>query len=513
MKQICISVPGLVALAAFSACGDKNVKKNTVVKPNVVMILADDIGYGDLAAYGATRVETPNVDRLAGNGVRFTNAHAVASTSTPSRYSLLTGQYAFRRNDTGVARGNAFTIIKPEQETLPRMMQQAGYTTGVVGKWHLGIGDENGQDWNGLLIPGPKELGFDYSYIMAATGDRVPCVFLENQRVANLDPNDPIEVSYDQPFPGEPLGKDHPEMLTVQRPSHGHDMAIVNGVSRIGYMRGGKTALWQDQNIADSITVKAVNFIETNKNKPFFLYFGTNDIHVPRVPHPRFSGKTGMGPRGDAIAEFDWSVGQIIAALEKNGLLENTMIILTSDNGPVVDDGYQDQAVELLGDHKPWGPLRGGKYSSFDAGTRVPFIVHWPAKMKANTSPALVSQVDMYATMAALTGQQLPDNAAPDSFDQLQAWTGKDDKGREYVMEYGVMGLSVIQGDWKYIVPSDREAYWPWTNTETGADPNPQLYNLSEDVGERNNLAVQHPEKVMELDALIRKVRETSETR
>ncbi len=488
------------------------VNQASVNRPNVVVILADDIGYGDLSAYGAQRVKTPNVDRLASGGVRFANAHAVAATSTPSRYSLLTGQYAFRRKDTGVAAGNAFTIIKPEQETLPRMMQQAGYRTAVVGKWHLGIGDSISQNWNGFLTPGPKDLGFDYSYIMAATGDRVPCVYLENQRIVNLDPNDPVEVSYKEPFPGEPLGKDHPEMLTVLKPSHGHDMAIVNGVSRIGYMKGGKAALWKDENIADSITSKAVAFIEKNKQNPFFLYFGTNDIHVPRVPHPRFAGQTGMGPRGDAIAEFDWSVGQVIAALDRNGLLENTIIILTSDNGPVVDDGYIDRAVELLGDHKPWGPFRGGKYSAFDAGTRVPFIVHWPAKMKAGVSNALVSQVDMYATFAALTGQVLPENAAPDSDNQLKAWIGKDKKGREYVMEQSGT-LSVIKGNWKYIEPAKGVSYWPWTNTETGINPEPQLYDLSEDIGEENNVAPHNPKKVAELAAIIQKVKNNPKTR
>ncbi len=483
-------------------------------QPNIVFILADDIGYGDLSAYGATRVHTPYVDRLASDGIRFTNAHAVASTSTPSRYSLFTGQYAFRRNDTGVARGNAFSIIKPEQETLPKMMQQAGYTTAAVGKWHLGIGDEKSQDWNGLLTPGPKELGFDYSYIMAATGDRTPCVFLENQRVAGLDPSDPIEVSYagQNPYPELPSGKNNPELLTKMAPSHGHDQAVVNGISRIGWMRGGNSARWVDENIADSITSKAVKFIERNKDKPFFLYFGTNDIHVPRVPHPRFKGITDMGPRGDAIAEFDWSVGQVIAALERNGLLENTIIILSSDNGPVVDDGYKDQAVELLGDHKPWGPLRGGKYSAFDAGTRVPFIIHWPAQIKRKVSNALISQVDMFATLTALTGQQLPENAAPDSFNELKAWLGKDKKGRAYVMEQAGT-LSVIQENWKYITPAKGDAYWPWTNTETGIDPNPQLYDLSKDINERNNLAEKYPEKVKALSEIIEAVKSSPKTR
>ncbi len=266
-------------------------------RPNVIFILADDIGYGDLSCNGEKTIRTPNVDALASRGIRFTDAHAVAATSTPSRYSLLTGQYAWRRNDTGIATGDAGMIIRPEQHTVADMFQSGGYVTGAVGKWHLGLGDKAGtQDWNGFITPGLKDIGFDYSYIMAATGDRVPCVFVENQRVVNLDPNDPIEVSYTTPFPGEPLGKGRPELLTVLKPSvnHGHDQAIVNGVSRIGYMKGGKQALWKDENIADSITTKAVQFIEDNQHKPFFLYFATNDAHVPRVPHPRFVGKSGM---------------------------------------------------------------------------------------------------------------------------------------------------------------------------------------------------------------------------
>ncbi len=509
-ESILLSLCGAAACSTFGASAEAKEKKDP--PPNVVVILADDIGYGDLGAYGATRVKTPNVDRLASNGVRFMNAYAAAATSTPSRYALLTGQYAFRRDDTGIARGDAFTIIKPSQATVAKMMKQAGYTTGLVGKWHLGIGDENGQDWNGFLTPGPVDLGFDYSYIMAATGDRVPCVFLENQRIAGLEPDDPVEVSYTKPFPGEPLGKDHPEMLTVMTPSHGHDMAIVNGISRIGYMKGGKAALWKDENIADSITLKAVHFIENNKNKPFFLYFGTNDIHVPRVPHPRFAGLTGMGPRGDAIAEFDWSVGQIIQVLEKNGLLENTIIILTSDNGPVVDDGYNDRSVELLANHKPWGPLRGGKYSAFEAGTRVPFIVHWPGKIAAKVSHALVSQVDMFATLSALTGQALPENGAPDSFNQLKAWVGKDKRGRGYIIEQSGT-ISIVQGNWKYMAPAKGDAYWPWTNTETGLSAESQLYDLSKDANEYYNVAPQYPDVVKKLTDLIERVRTVPKTR
>ncbi len=510
-KSFYFPLLGAAACGGFAGCGSGVGKPQ---HPNIVVILADDIGYGDLSAYGATTIKTPNVERLAASGIRFMNAHAAAATSTPSRYALLTGQYAFRRNDTGIAAGNAPSIIKPTQKTLQAILQAAGYTTAAVGKWHLGMGVDNNQPWNDYVAPGPKEIGFDYSYIMAATGDRVPCVYMENQRIVSLDPNDPVEVSYKTPFPDEPLGKDHPELLTKLHPSHGHDMAIVNGISRIGYMKGGKQALWEDEFIADSITSKAVAFIERSKDKPFFLYFGTNDIHVPRWPHPQFAGKSGMGPRGDAILQFDWTVGQVLDALERNGLRENTIVILTSDNGPVVDDGYKDQAVELLGDHKPWGPLRGGKYSAFDAGTRVPFIVSWPAGnvKKGKDSHALVSHLDMFASFAALTGQTLADDAAPDSFDQLKAWLGKDAKGREYAMEQSGT-LSVIEGDWKYIAPAKGASYWPWTNTETGLNPEPQLYNLAEDIVERNNIAADHPDKVEKLAALIDKVKVMPKTR
>ena len=511
-KSVYFSLWGVVACNGLAGCGsDQNQPK----QPNIVFILADDVGYGDLSCYGATRVRTPNVDRLAASGVRFLNAHCPAATSTPSRYAILTGQYAFRRNDTGIAAGNAPSIIKPGQKTVQAMLQSAGYTTAAVGKWHLGLGIDSNQPWNDYIAPGPSQIGFDYSYIMAATGDRVPCVYLENQRIVGLDPADPVEVSYTTPFPGEPLGKDHPELLTKLHHSHGHDMAIVNGIGRIGYMRGGKQALWVDEFIADSITSKAVAFIERSKDKPFFLYFGTNDIHVPRWPHPRFVGKTGMGPRGDAILQFDWSVGQVLDALERNGLLDNTIVIITSDNGPVIDDGYKDQAVELLGDHNPRGPLRGGKYSAYEAGTRVPFLLSWPKDgvAKGIDSYALVSHLDLFASLAKLVGQTLTDDAAPDSFDQLETWLGRNDKGRAYVMEQAST-LSVIEGDWKFIAPSrNNNPYYAHTDTETGIITQPQLFYLPDDIGERNNLADEHPEIVKKLAALIEKVKTTPNTR
>lgn len=469
-----------------------------IKKPNVIVIMADDIGYGDLSCYGEKAIHTPNVEKLANQGVRFIDAHSVAATSTPSRYSFLTGHYAWRRTDTGVAPGDAGMIIRPEQYTVADLFKGAGYVTGAVGKWHLGMGDKTGeQDWNELITPGLKDICFDYSYIMAATGDRVPCVWVENGSVVDLDSEDPIYVSYKTPFHGEPLGKTHPELLTLMKPSpdHGHDQAIVNGISRIGYMKGGKKALWKDENINDSIVAHGLAFIERNKEHPFFLYFATNDVHVPRVPHPRFAGKSGMGARGDALIEFDWTVGQVMETLERLGLRENTLIVLTSDNGPVVDDGYQDQAVELLGEHRPWGAYRGGKYSSFEAGTRIPFIVSYPGKVKEGVSKALVSQVDFLASMSELLGVSLTCDQKKDSREQLSTWYGKDKKGRDYVVEQAG-SLAVSDGEWKYISPSDKKAYEKLTNTELGNAPQDQLYFLKKDIGEKNNLAGRYPEKI-----------------
>lgn len=510
MKSNVLIGLGLGALFAPHSSMAQQSQVSQPQTPNVIFIYADDLGYGDLECYGATRVQTPNVNKLAKNGIRFTNGHATAATSTPSRYSLLTGEYAWRRPGTDIAAGNAGMIIRPERYTIADMFKNAGYTTAALGKWHLGLGDKAGeQDWNAPLPTALGDLGFDYSYIMAATADRVPCVFIENGKVANYDPSAPIEVSYEKPFEGEPLGKDHPELLYNLKHSHGHDMAIVNGIGRIGYMKGGGKALWKDENIADSITTHALDFIKENKDKPFFMYFATNDVHVPRFPHDRFRGKNPMGLRGDAIAQFDWSVGQILDELDRLGLTENTLIILSSDNGPVVDDGYADQAIELLGDHKPGGPLRGGKYSAFEAGTRIPVIVSWPkAVKKGQVSDALISQVDWFASLAALTGSVLPKGTAPDSYNYLASLLGTDKAGRPWVVEQASdHTLSLRTKDWKYIETSNGPKMVPWgPEIETGYSKTPQLYDMKQ-VGEKENLAVKYPETVYQLQGLLKGVR------
>lgn len=475
---------------------------NEPKQPNVILIVADDLGYGDLSCYGATEIQTPNVDSLAQSGITFTNAHTCASTSTPSRYSLLTGMYPFRKEGTNVAAGDAGMIIRPEQYTLADVFQGAGYKTAAIGKWHLGLGDKTGtQDWNGEIEMTPADIGFDYHYIMAATGDRVPCVYIENGKVADWDESAPIEVSYSKPFEGEPLGRTNPELLTNLVHSHGHDMAIVNGIGRIGYMKGGGDALWKDEDIADSIAVHAIDFIKENSSRPFFMYLCTNDIHVPRFPHERFRGKSGMGYRGDAILQFDWTVGQVMKTLKDLNLDDNTIIILTSDNGPVLDDGYQDGAKELAGAHDPSGPFRGGKYSAFEAGSTVPFIVQVPKGKKGKTSKALVSQIDFVATMAELVGMDVPEEMAPDSQNQLSAWFGKDDEGRNHIVSMSSnRGLIIRDGRWKYIAPSKGGKIIGWgPEIETGYLMEDQLYDLGNDVGETTNVAEEYPETVQRL--------------
>ncbi len=476
--------------------------------PNIVFIYADDLGYGDVSSYGATRVQTPNFDKVARQGLRFTDAHAAAATCTPSRYALLTGQYAFRKPGTGILPGDAALIIDPQSTTLPSMLQEAGYTTGIVGKWHLGLGDkQGGQDWNGEIKPGPNEVGFDYSFIMAATGDRVPTVYIENRRVFNLNPDDPLRVSYSEPFEGELTGGEHPELLKLQADRQ-HSDTIHNGVGRIGHMKGGKSALWHDESMADTFTGRAVSFLEKQKkDKPFFLYFSTHDIHAPRMPHPRFVGKTPMGARGDAIVEFDWSVGEITKTLDRLGFSKDTLLIISSDNGPVVTDGYFGDAAAKLGDHKPAGPFRGGKYGALEGGTRVPFVTRWPGHIKPGVSNALISQVDFLASFAALTGQKLDENAAPDSFDMLAPMLGQTQTGRDHFIEHAGV-LSLRQGDWKYIQPSNG-----LKRDERGLNPKGLLYNLKTDINETNDLMKENPAKAQEMNAMLNNLRDAGRSR
>jgi arylsulfatase A-like enzyme len=493
-----------IFLIAAVLLASKTIIAQNNAKPNVIIIYADDVGYGDLSCYGATKINTPNIDKLAKKGIKFTNAHATSSTCTPSRYGLLTGVYPWRKKDTGIAAGNAGSIITVDQLTLGNIFQNAGYKTAVIGKWHLGLGGADGPDWNGSIKPSPNDLGFDYSFIIPATPDRVPCVYIENDRVANLDPKDPISVSYDKPIGNLPTGKAHPELLKMMF-SHQHDETIINGISRIGYMTGGKTAWWNDELMGDDITNKALNYIEKNKANPFFLYFGIHDVHVPRAPHPRFVGKSGMGPRGDALLELDYNTGKIVELLDQLGLSKNTIVVFSSDNGPVLDDGYKDDAVEKLNGHTPAGEMSGGKYSKFDAGTRLPTIIKWPKGIKKNqVSGALLSQLDFFASFAKLLDQNIPKNAATDSEDMLSTFLGKSKTGRLSLVEQGLgPGLAIVKGDWKFIPPNNGAKMIRDKNMALGNDKQPQLYNLKTDIAEKTNLASQYPEIVKELTELL----------
>lgn len=483
----------LFTLMAFMALAQE--------KPNIILIYADDLGYGDIGVNGAVGVKTPFIDSLAKEGINFTDAHAPASTCTPSRYALLTGQYAFRRK-AAILPGDAPLLIDTAAVTLPKVLKQAGYSTGVVGKWHLGLG--NGQiDWNKRVSPGPKEVGFDYSFLIPATGDRVPTVYLENQEVKGLETSDPITVSYGKPLPDVPTGVNSPHLLKQHTDPY-HRGVVINGISRIGYMSGGKNAEWIDEDFPFVLTEKAGDFMEKQEDNPFFLFFSLHDIHQPRVPHVNFVESSSMGPRGDVIAQLDWTVGQIVKKLDSLNIREETLIIFTSDNGPVLDDGYVDYARELVGKHQPGGIYRGAKYSAYESGTRIPTIVNWPGKVTPQVSDALVGQVDLLASIAELVG--VPIQSKLDSKNQLHTWLGKSATGREYLLEESyVMGLR--WKNWKYIQPTDNSqpGWITQKYIDAGYRKAPQLFDLSSDPSEQKNLATERPDIVKKLEEALQK--------
>lgn len=462
--------------------------------PNIVVIMADDLGYGDVSCYGAEVIHTPGIDRLAKEGLMLTNGHCTSATSTPSRFAMLTGMYPWRIG-AAILPGDAPMLIKEDMPTLPKMLKKAGYVTGVVGKWHLGLGNGH-MNWNEHISPSPNEIGFDYSYIMAATNDRVPSVYVKNGNVVNLDPNDPIEVSYRQNFPGEPTGKDNPELLKMH-PSLGHSGSIVNGVPRIGFMKGGKAARWNDETMYEVFLNEAKQYVQEHKDGPFFLYYALHQPHVPRLPNTRFAGKSKLGPRGDVILEADYCVAEFLKYIDEQGLAENTLVIFTSDNGPVLDDGYQDRAEEMNGEHRPAGPFRGWKCDPYEGGTRIPMLIRWPGQVKAGTtSDALVGQLDFCPSFAALLGI---DYKVKDGENRMNALLGKNSKGRqELVLEgYGI-DLWLKKGDWACI---------PEYVTQRGETVEARLYNLKKDVEQKHNIAKQYPGKVEEMTRRLNEIR------
>jgi len=525
LEQIGLATAAVTASRSFALPGSEPDRK-----PNIVVIMSDDVGYGDLTCYGGIAVNTPHIDGLAASGLQFTDAHCCAATCTPSRYATLTGRYAWRHDGVYVLPGDAQSLISPNEPTLASVIKSAGYATGMVGKWHVGLGDGT-IDWNTEIKPGPCELGFDDAFFFAATADRVPTVYIHNHRVVNLDPKDPIHVSYSKKIGDEttdPTGAEDPELLKMKL-SEGHDGTIVNGISRIGYMTGGAGARWNDEAMAATFTSKACEFVQKHKDEPFFLYFAPSDIHVPHAPSDQFAGRSQCGIRCDTITQLDWCVGRLMKTLQECGVAGNTLVIFTSDNGPVVNDGYNDNSVELLGRHKPAGPYRGGKYSIYEGGTRIPFITHWRGHIKPGVSDALVSQLDLLRSLAALVDQAVPEGGAPDSFNELPALLGQTTKARQMLVEEAEV-LALRDGRWKLVDRSQRPGAHPIPPPHSITDPEAiarrqrieqlqmpgsvdypvaplELYDLESDPGETKNVAEVYPRIVERLRTQLANIR------
>ncbi|MEM6692075.1 MAG: arylsulfatase [Planctomycetota bacterium] len=468
-------------------------------RPNVIVIMADDLGFGDVSCYGATALETPHIDRLARGGLRFTSGYCSASTCTPTRYSFLTGEYAFRREGTGIAPPNAPAIISAGTPTIASLFRDSGYRTAVVGKWHLGLGDESGPDWNGELKPGPLEIGFEQCFLLPTTNDRVPQVYVQDHRVLNLDSADPLWVGNKKPSDDHPTGITHRDTLKMDW-SHGHNQTIHNGISRIGFYTGGESARFRDEDLSDKWGEQAEKFIRKVDDRPFFLFFASHDIHVPRMPHERFQGSTKLGPRGDAIAELDDSVGRLFKTLTELAMLENTIIVFCSDNGPVMDDGYADDALEKVGDHRAAGPYTGGKYSVYEGGTRTPFIIHWPKRVDPGTSDEVVCTIDLARSLGKLIDANVPSAQFIDSKDVSGALIGEwGSSGRKELVQQdngkdGTYGFR--SGQWKLHRYDRGKARNLVVETKLANTkvPKYQLFDLDLDPDESQNVIDQFPD-------------------
>jgi len=464
-------------------------------RPNIVLILADDLGYGDVGCYGATKVKTPNLDRLSSEGRRFTDAHSASAVCTPSRYALLTGEYPFRKGLWGPAHFTSELLVSPSQTTVAGLLKQAGYATACFGKWHLGFGDAKSPDWNRELAPGPLELGFDHYFGIPVVSSAPPYVWVENRRVAGLDPADPLK------YGGLAPTKEYPEK-------------VMTGVS------GGKAAhdLYRDEELGTTLTEKAVSWIRAHRREPFFLYFATPHIHHPFTPGKRFAGSSECGRYGDFIQEFDWMVGEIDRTLSDLGLRENTLLIVTSDNGGMLNQGGQDA---WRAGHRLNGDLLGFKFDAWEGGHRVPYLARWPGRIEAGSvSDRLICHVDTLSTLAALTEQVLPEAAGADSFDFLPALVGGPSRAEreQLVLTPSRKGIFALRsGKWLYINaqggggfkqtrPGDHGLGGPAALLFTGevnsdiADgrikpdaPPEQLYDLIADPRESKNLAAERP--------------------
>lgn len=479
-------------LASLGVMGSFAVAAKPERKPNIIFIMADDLGYGDLGCYGATKIPTPNIDRIAQKGVRFTDAHAPAALCTPSRYGVLTGRYCWRTKlQRGTLHGYSPLLIKPDRMTVPSMLKEAGYATACVGKWHLGFGNAEKVDYSKPLRPGPLDVGFDYFFGIPASLDMPPYCFVENDHT---------------------VGK-----LSVEKyPYH--------TLQRKGLMTPG----WKDKEVGPTFTRKAIGFIEQhvrrNRDQPFFLYFPYQAPHTPCTPPDFIKGRSQSGVRGDMVVELDWMVGEVVKTLKKHHLQNYTLLIITSDNGGITTGppGWAGQPPEKYdlptNGHHPNGILRGQKSDAWDGGHREPFIAFWPGHIKPGTTcDELICHTDLLATCAAIIGKKLPANAGEDSYNILPALLGKKSKKpiREAVVHHSGKGkFAIRQGKWKLILELGSGGF----SRPVHVDPIPggpqgQLYDVKDDVREQHNLWMKHPEIVKRLTDLLRKYQQQGYSR
>ncbi len=488
-------------------------------KPNVILINADDLGYGDLGVYGATKVQTPNIDRLAVQGRMFTDAHTVSAVCTPSRYALITGEYPVRANNLSSVIFNRDSLIIPESKyTIADVFKEQGYATACVGKWHLGFGEIRPVDWNSKLKPGPLELGFDYYFGVPVLNSHPPFVYVENHDVVGLEEDDPFvwgEEANTAPYP-EKWNKWDQKIGGAQK---AHEIYV-------------------DSLVGTTLKDTAQAFIRKHKTEPFFLYFATTNIHHPFTPAKRFLGSSNAGRYGDFIHELDWMVGEIMRTLDEEGLAENTLLILTSDNGGMLNQGGQDAYAM---DHKLNGELFGFKFDAWEGGHRIPFIARWPGKIDAGTtSNQLISNVDMLATFSAIFEEELESNQGLDSYNLLPALTGNPSESiREslIIAPNDLDKMALRKGKWMFI--SGRggggfqaehvgmhdlggAAATPFTNQQNSeiedgkikADAAPaQLYDLEDDLSQKNNLYYEFPEIVEMMKKELQEIRNSKKTR
>lgn len=502
----------LLSFLAFVPPGLAAPASRPADRPNLIVIYADDLGYGDLGCYGATKVRTPQIDRLAREGRRFTDAHTASAVCTPSRYALLTGEYPFRIGSFAPIFARAGLIVDPAKTTVASLLRRTGYATAIIGKWHLGFGPRNQQpDWNQPLVPGPRELGFDLFFGLPTVNSHSPFVLVENDRVLGLDPADPLVHG------GRPPTQAFPEKILTANP-----------------VSGGRAAhaLYQDEQLGTQFTGRAVAWIREQRERPFFLLFATPQIHHPFTPHPRFRGTSEAGRYGDFIHELDWMVGEILGTLDTLDLARDTLVIVTSDNGGMLNEGGQDA---WRAGHRLNGDLLGFKFGAWEGGHRVPFLARWPGRIPAGTtSSALLANVDLLATVAALVGQRLTPADGPDSFNVLPALTGSPARPiRDHLIAaaFSPKNLAYRSGDWVYLTGQGDGGFGgvrggPGSlgfsgraNSDITPDgkikpdaPPDQLYDLARDPQQRRNLVREHPDIAARLRAELERHRAAGRT-